>query len=106
MSVENIIRLPKDGLADDPPAGGLKTRKSYDLVGAAPLVIFAVLTAVFYLETILWWQFEWTRPGSFYAHGVFIPFFVGLMVWRDRERLKRLPISRNWWGLALALLSV
>lgn len=106
MSVENIIRLPKDGLGDEPSAGGLKAKNSFDLVGAAPLVVCVVLTVVFYFETILWWTDEWTRPGSFYAHGVFIPFFVGLMIWRDRERLKRMPISRNWWGLALAILSV
>jgi exosortase len=72
----------------------------------APLVAAVVLMVVLYINAILWWKFEWTQEGSYYAHGIFIPFFVGLMVWRDRERLKRLPISRNYWGWVLVTMAV
>jgi exosortase len=73
---------------------------------ALSLIGLAVaLTIVLYYHTMTWWVTEWTQPGSFYAHGVFIPFFVGLMVWRDRERLRRLPISHSWWGLVLLIIA-
>src|SRR5207253_545767 len=71
-----------------------------------PLVLLAGLAIYLYWNAMAWWYVEWTTPGSFYAHGVFIPFFVGLMIWRDRERLRRLPVARCWWGLALIVLAV
>lgn len=64
------------------------------------------LTVAAYWGAITWWVYEWTREGSFYAHGIFIPFFVALMVWRDRERLRRLPVERCWWGLGLVLFAL
>lgn len=72
----------------------------------APLITAVVLMLVLYINAILWWKFEWTQEGSYYAHGIFIPFFVALMVWRDKERLKRLPISRNYWGWVLVTMAV
>ncbi|MCC6730432.1 MAG: exosortase [Chthonomonadales bacterium] len=70
------------------------------------LAVAAGLTIYLYLRAINWWYFEWTVNGSYYAHGVFIPFFVAAMIWRDRERLRRLPVQVSWWGavpLALAV---
>jgi exosortase len=64
------------------------------------------LVAVLYWGAMTWWLDEWTRAGSFYAHGIFIPFFVAIMVWRDRERLRRLPLDRCWWGLGLIVFAL
>src|SRR5689334_16331654 len=72
----------------------------------ATLAIAIGLTAVVYWGAMKWWVVEWTAKGSFYAHGIFIPFFVGLMVWRDRERLRRLPVERCWWGLPLVFVAL
>ncbi len=74
-----------------------------DLLPWVPLVAVVGLTAGLYYRALEWWYYEWTANGSFYAHGVFIPLFVGVMVWRDRERLRALPVRRSWWGLALLL---
>ena len=50
-----------------------------------PFALLIGLAAFLYSRALAWWYYEWTANGSFYAHGVFIPFFVGAMVWRDRE---------------------
>lgn len=66
-----------------------------------PLVLMAAMAAFLYHRAILWWYYEWTANGTYYAHGIFVPFFVAAMIWRDRERLRRLPVERDWWGLAV-----
>lgn len=83
-----------------------RTRRVARLFALLPLAALIILTAVLYINALWWWYDEWTTEHSFYAHGIFIPFFVALMVWRDRERLRRLPIERAWWGLALVLLAI
>lgn len=76
------------------------------LIRLLPLLLLAAGTVWLYWNAMAWWYTEWTTEGSFYAHGVFIPFFVGLMIWRDKERLRRLPVSHNWWGMALIIVAV
>lgn len=78
--------------------------------GTVPLFLLAVacvlgLLGFLYLEAIHWWRSEWTYSGTYYAHAVFIPFFVAAMIWRDRERLRRIPLGRSWWGLIPILLA-
>jgi exosortase len=88
----------------EPPLGSRGPR-----VPPAALATLAVaigMTVIVYWGAMIWWVSEWTREGSFYAHGIFIPFFVGLMVWRDRERLRRLPMERCWWGLPLIVFAL
>ncbi len=70
----------------------------------APCIL--ALAAFVFWDAIKWWQFEWTKNGTYYAHGVFIPFFVAAMLWRDRERILRVPLSRCWWGLIPVALSI
>lgn len=74
-----------------------------------PIILLIALTglaALLYTRAISWWYMEWTADGSYYAHGVFIPFFVAAMIWRDREKLRRLPITHSWWGLSLIALAM
>lgn len=75
----------------------------------APFVGALALIFLLYWNTFSWWWTEWTYPGSFYAHAVFVPFFVAVMVWRNRERLAATPWKPAWVGviptaLAMALL--
>ena len=41
--------------------------------------------SLLYSNTFSEWYYEWTTPGSFYAHATFVPFFVAVMLWRNRE---------------------
>src|SRR2546421_11426104 len=82
-------------------AGGMAPRRRIDLGAVLPFLVLIGLIGFLYINALNWWYYEWTALGTYYQHGVFIPFFVALMIWRDRERLRRLPLSRSWWGLAL-----
>ncbi len=64
------------------------------------------LMVALYHQAMRDWYVEWTMNGSYYAHGVFVPFFVAAMIWRDREKLRRIPIERCWWGLVPIVLAV
>jgi exosortase len=76
------------------PSGG-------KLIYWLPFVAALGLIAILYRETFLWWWGEWTYPGSFYAHAVFVPFFVAVMAWRNRERLQAANWKPSWIGLPL-----
>lgn len=72
----------------------------------APFVGALALIFVLYWNTFLWWWGEWTYPGSFYAHAVFVPFFVAVMVWRNRERLAAAPWKPAWSGVIPVVLAM
>ncbi len=64
-----------------------------------PFVAAFALIVALYWGTFAWWVHEWTYPGSFYAHAMFVPFFVAIMVWRNRERLTLARWEPAWFGL-------
>jgi exosortase len=68
-----------------------------------PFVAALILISALYWETWTWWWIEWTSPGSFYAHAIFVPFFVGVMVWRNRQRLATAGWRPAWAGLVLLI---
>ena len=70
-------------------------------IAATVLVVCALLAAVgvVYYRAFEWCYYEWTVKSSYYAHAVFVPFFVAAIIWRDWPRLRREPIGRCWWGL-------
>ncbi len=76
------------------------------LIPALPLIVAVALMAILYQNALLWWKYEWTQEGSYYAHGIFIPFFVALMIYRDKERLVRLPLKRSWVGIVMVVFAI
>ncbi len=72
--------------------------------GLLGLAFALVLTL--YWNTFAWWWTEWTWSGSFYAHSIFVPFFVLVMIYRNRESLQRTPLSHAWGGSALIVLAL
>lgn len=78
---------------------------------AFPFVGALALIGTLYWGTFTWWWFEWTLPGSFYAHAVFVPFFVLIMIWRNRQKLLAAKSDPSWLGIlyiipAMALLLI
>jgi exosortase len=81
--------------------------RSFDMLPSVlPIVTLVALTAYLYKGTFDWWWWEWTYPGSFYAHALFVPFFVAAMIWRDREKLAAAPYDPSWLGLAFLVPAV
>jgi exosortase len=72
---------------------------------ALALAAYIGLLILLYHRAMFSWYVEWTMNGSYYAHGVFVPFFVAAMIWRDREKIRRIPVERCWWGLAPIILA-
>ena len=66
-----------------------------------PYIVALFLAMILYWRTFTWWVYEWTLPGSFYAHAMFVPFFVCIMLWRNRERLAGVHGRPSWIGLSL-----
>lgn len=66
-----------------------------------PYIVALALAVILYGRTFAWWYYEWTLPGSFYAHAMFVPFFVCIMLWRNRDRLASVRWQPSWAGLTL-----
>ena len=81
------------------------SRASLPVFGLPFLVAIGLVFAL-YWSTFSWWWTEWTAPGSFYAHAVFVPFFVGVMVLRNRERLTPATWRPTWLGAPLLVVSM
>ena len=71
-----------------------------------PFVTAIALIFALYWTTFSWWWTEWTAPGSFYAHALFVPFFVAVMIARNRERLAELPWRPSWLGAPLIVVAM
>jgi exosortase D (VPLPA-CTERM-specific) len=41
-----------------------------------------------------------------YQHGIFVPLFVAFVIWQDRKRLREIPVSPSWTGLAFIALAM
>ncbi len=67
---------------------------------AATLVYFLGFVRLFVnggVSTLVWaWQ-AWT-PETNYEHARLIPLIVVFLVWYDRDKLKRAPVSSSPWG--------
>jgi len=83
------------------------SQEAWPFWSAAALTL-GLVTAL-YWNTFAWWWTEWMWVGSFYAHSIFVPFFVAVMLYRNREAIHAAPSGRSLFGpvlmvLALALL--
>ncbi len=61
---------------------------------------------ILYQDTFAIWWWVWTGTGSFYAHAVFVPFFVAAMIWRMKDRLEAAPWKHAWSGSILIALAM
>lgn len=81
----------------------MRTPKETVVWYSLPFIAAMALIWVLYKDMFHDWWGLWTEPGSFYAHAVFVPFFVGIMVYRNREKLAAAPWKPSWTGLLLLL---
>ena len=71
-----------------------------------PLFVGLVLIYWLYAPTFGFWWDEWTAPGSFYAHAMFVPFFIAIMVWRNRHQIDDAQWKPTWLGLLSLLVGL
>jgi len=64
------------------------------------LITLLLLSGLVY-SRVLWGLVEewWNNPD--FSHGFVVPVFAGFVIWRERSRLKNLPVKPSWAGLAI-----
>jgi exosortase len=65
----------------------------------AALAILAVVLYYSVLENLA--KQWWTDPN--FSHGIFVPLFAALVIWRDRQKLAQIPLHPSWTGLPIIL---
>ena len=63
----------------------------------------AVLLVILAWPVLLFWNYEYTAPESYYQHAPLIPFIVGLMLWHRRETLRAVPKAPTLLALLLLI---
>lgn len=59
-----------------------------DWLTALPYGAAAILLAALAWPTLRFWNYEYTKPESYYQHAPLIPFLAALMLWHRRDALK------------------
>jgi exosortase len=44
---------------------------------------------------------RWFAFGSYYSHGILVPFISALLVWQKRDLLKNIKVKPSSWGMVL-----
>lgn len=65
-----------------------------------PWAVLGVLLVVLYAAIVKRLVHQWWVDPNF-SHGFFVPLFSLFLVWKDRERLRKLEAQPSWWGLAV-----
>ncbi|MGH9477334.1 MAG: exosortase/archaeosortase family protein [Terriglobales bacterium] len=76
--------------------------RRWDWIGVTVLTV-AMLVLYFPVLTRLvaqWWSDET------YSYGFLVPCFVAWLVWRRRERLRRLPLEPTAWGVGVVVIAL
>lgn len=67
---------------------------------AATIVLSAVVLAICYRATLAGMVQQWWIDEDL-AYGFIVPFVIGWIIWRERERLRKLPAHPTAWGFAV-----
>ena len=67
------------------------------------------ISAIFlltYTPTLIWMWDRWFARDSYYTHGILVPFVSGYLIWQQQAELRRIPVKRSAWGMALIIIGV
>lgn len=64
------------------------------------LVLSAIILAVCYSSTLSGMAQQWWIDEDM-AYGFIVPFVIGWIIWRERDRLQSLPAHPSAWGFAV-----
>ena len=65
---------------------------------ASPLVIGGLLVLIYY-PTFSWLWERWMAPESYFSHGPLIPFISLFLIWRERDKLRQIPLKTDNTGI-------
>jgi len=62
-----------------------------DWLTVAPFAAAAALLAALAWPVLRFWNYEYTKPESYYGHAPLIPLIAALMLWHGRDALRAVP---------------
>ena len=71
----------------------------------APAAVLTAMLVLLYAQIGVKLVTDWYELPDF-SHGFLIPFFVGFLLWDQREALARVPIRPSWAGVGLILFAL
>ena len=98
ISLKSERAEPEDG-PRRPPA--LLHRQDWPTL--APFAVALALLAALAWPVLRFWNYEYTKPESYYGHAPLIPLIVGLMLWHRRDALRAVPKAPAMGVLVLLL---
>ncbi len=69
------------------------------------LAVLSALSLWLYGTTLFHLVGQWIHDPDF-SHGFFVPLFSAFVIWKERDRLSRIPVRPSWPGLALLALGL
>ncbi len=82
---------PTQSINAAPNATETTASSRHDWVAYAGLALFGAFVVALAWPMLVWWNWEYTRPESYYGHAFFVPFLTGVMLWHKRDVLKAVP---------------
>lgn len=77
----------------------LSHRRPFSSIRYQVVALLIVVFAVFY-EVLGRLIGQWWGDAN-WSHGFLVPIFAGYVVWRERGRLRAIPVRPSWWGLPI-----
>ena len=103
---QHIARGFAAGVLIERMAGAIRAVRAPSRASAGSFWQFAGVAAAFllcYAVVIVRLFSAWQQDANM-SHGFFVPFLVGYAVWLERDALRRVTPTTNWFGLILMLL--
>ncbi len=72
-------------------------KNHYQALIAALIFLFA------YAPIFVWMWDRWFAAGSYYSHGILIPFVTIFLIWQKKEKLSSLDRKESLWGIPLVV---
>ena len=98
-----IFLKPERAEPEDGSRGPLALLHRQDWQTLAPFAVALVLLGVLALPVLRFWDYEYTKPESYYGHAPLIPLIVALMLWHRRDALRAVPKAPALGALVLLL---
>jgi EpsI family protein len=72
------------------------------LLLSSPFILGGMFIFVYY-PTFAWFWERWMREESYFSHGPLIPLISIFLIWRERRKLRNIPIQTDNAGLVVLL---
>lgn len=69
------------------------------------LLVLSALALVLYGRVLAFMAQQWWSDPN-YSHGFLVPVFAAYILWRERNRIREVPVQSSTWGLPVMLFAI